>query len=374
MIPNKLITAAALTALLLAGCSKKDTSSAKAESNKVRVGYIGLTCEASIFSAVENGYFKDEGLDVELIKCDWKNYKDTLALGGYDITQHLVMYFLKPIEQGLDVKFTGGIHTGCLRVQASAKSDITTVEQLRGKRIGVPGMGTPPFVYTNRVLKRHGIDGSKEIEWKVFPVGELGLAIDKGEVDAVADSEPIGTMLLTSGKVRNVADQAVDEGDKDEYCCEVIANGKWLTANPKAAAGATRALLKGAKYVNANPTAAAQMSIDKKYLASNPQMNAVALSKLGYVPSVSKAESSVTTAANEMIAAGMLAPTTNVAELVKRAFVHLDGVTDEWIEQTEVKKVAGGSSMPTVADARRASSDPSTAKADSCCTMPVVTN
>ena len=28
------------------------------------------------------------------------------------------MYFLKPIEQGLDVKFTGGIHRGCLRVQA----------------------------------------------------------------------------------------------------------------------------------------------------------------------------------------------------------------------------------------------------------------
>ena len=243
MNPGKLITAAALTVLLIAGANQQATA---AESNKVRVGYIGLTCEASIFSAVENGYFKDEGLDVELIKCDWKNYKDTLALGGYDITQHLVMYFLKPIEQGLDVKFTGGIHTGCLRVQAAAKSDITTVEQLRGKRIGVPGMGTPPFVFANRALKRHGIDPSKEIEWKVFPVGELGLALDKGEVDAVADSEPIGSMLLTAGKVRNIADQAVDQDYKDEYCCEVVANGKWLSANPKAAAAATRALLKGA--------------------------------------------------------------------------------------------------------------------------------
>ena len=367
MIPNKLITAAALGALLLAGCSKKDTTTAKAESTKVRVGYIGLTCEASIFSAVENGYFKDEGLDVELIKCDWKNYKDTLALGGYDITQHLVMYFLKPIEQGLDVKFTGGIHTGCLRVQASAKSDITTVEQLRGKRIGVPGMGTPPFVYTNRVLKRHGIDGSKEIEWKVFPVGELGLALDKGEVDAVADSEPIGTMLLTAGKVRNVADQAVDEGYKDEYCCEVIANGKWLTANPKAAAGATRALLRGAKYVHANPAAAAQMSIDKKYLASNPQMNATALAKLGYIPSVSRAESSVTTAAKEMIAAGMLAPNTNVEELSKRAFAHLDGVSDEWIEKAEVKTVAGGQVLNGVAKADVNAK----ASLESCCAMPI---
>ena len=269
------------------------------------------------------------------------------------------------------MKFTGGIHTGCLRIQAAAKSDITTVEQLRGKRIGVPGMGTPPFVYSNRVLKRHGIDGSKEIEWKVFPVGELGLAIDKGEVDAVADSEPIGTMLLTSGKVRNVADQAVDEGYKDEYCCEVIANGKWLSANPKTAAAATRALLRGAKYVQANPMAAAEMSVDKKYLASNPKLNAIALSKLGYIPSVSRAEASVTTAAEEMIAAGMLAPNTNVAELVKRAFAHLDGVTDEWIEKTEVKKVAGGQVLPSLSDVKLAATDFANAGNASCCAMPV---
>ena len=71
-----------------------------------------------------------------LVKCDWANYKDVLALGGFDVTHHLIMYFLKPIEQGLDVKFTGGIHRGCLRVQTSTNSDIHTVEDLRGKRIG----------------------------------------------------------------------------------------------------------------------------------------------------------------------------------------------------------------------------------------------
>src|SRR3954470_13149202 len=71
------------------------------ETNKVRVGYIGLTCEAPIFTAVEKGYFKDEGLEVELVRCEWATYKDALALGRFDVTHHLVMYFLKPIEQGL---------------------------------------------------------------------------------------------------------------------------------------------------------------------------------------------------------------------------------------------------------------------------------
>src|SRR3954462_12106692 len=128
-------------ALLLGGCGKKNSSTAGGETNKIRVGYIGLTCEAPIFTAVEKGFFKEEGLDVSLVKCEWASYKDVLTLGGVDITHHLVMYFLKPIEQGLDVKFTGGIHRGCLRVQAGVKSSINSVKDLRGKRIGVPGMG-----------------------------------------------------------------------------------------------------------------------------------------------------------------------------------------------------------------------------------------
>src|SRR5689334_23640255 len=64
--------------LLLTGCHK-DTQ--VGEITKVRVGYIGLTCEAPIFTAVEKGFFKEEGLDVSLVKCEWANYKDVLALG-----------------------------------------------------------------------------------------------------------------------------------------------------------------------------------------------------------------------------------------------------------------------------------------------------
>src|SRR2546430_9473450 len=134
MRPLRSIALVTTTLFLLIGCGRNRSDSA-ANSNKVRVGYIGITCEAPIFMAVEKGFFKEEGLDPSLVKCEWANYKDVLALGGFDITHHLVMYFLKPIEQGLDVRFTGGIHRGCLRVQASTKSNIRKVSDLRGKRI-----------------------------------------------------------------------------------------------------------------------------------------------------------------------------------------------------------------------------------------------
>ena len=338
-----LFTCALLLALASLSCHKEGTAPKTAEGlTKIRVGYIGLTCEAPIYTAVEKGFFKEEGLEPELVRCQWAEYKDALALGRFDITHHLVMYFLKPIELGMDVKFTGGIHRGCLRVQAYTRGNIHTIEDLRGKRIGVPGMGTPPFVFANRVLGAHGIDPGKEIDWRVFPAGDLGLALQRGLVDAVADSEPIGSLLVEQGLVRNIADQANDAPYKDEYCCAVLVNGKFLANNPKAAAAGTRALLKAAKWVNTNPVAAAKLSVEHKYILSTPELNALALSHLQYVPSVSGAEAAVNSASLEMKKAGMLNARTDVSELSKRAFAHLDGVSDEWLNSLQVETVAGG--------------------------------
>jgi NitT/TauT family transport system substrate-binding protein len=338
------ITGVAVSVSLLvpAGCKRQETTGANGETNKVRIGYIGITCEAPLFTAVEKGFFKEEGLEVEMVRCEWATYKDALALGRYDVTHHLVMYFLKPIEQGLDVKFTGGVHRGCLRVQAPTNGNIKSIADLRGKRIGVPGMGTPPFMFASRVLGANGVDPSTEVNWRVYPAAELGLALDRGLVDAIANSEPIGSLLIASGKVRNIADQAMDAPYKDEYCCAVLVNGKFLEKNPKASAAATRAILKAAKWVDANPLAAARLSVERRYIASSVPLNAVALSRLTYVPSVQGGHDAILSAGEEMKKAGMLSGRTDVAELTRKAFVRLDGVTDDWLKSVYVEKVAGG--------------------------------
>jgi len=334
-----------LASLSLFGCGGDSAAAAPTTPDglaKIKVGYIGLTCEAPLFSAYENGFFKDEGLEVEWVKCEWSKYKDVLALGGFDITHHLIMMFLKPLEQGLNVKMTAGVHTGCLRVQTAANSEIKTMKDLKGKRIGVPGMGTPPFIFANRVMGDQGMDPGKDVEWRVYPAGELGLALSKGEVDAIADAEPIGTMLLAEGKVKNVADQAKDEPYASEYCCAIIANGTWADAHPDLTAKATRAILKGAKWVQANPRAAAQLAVDKKYVASSPELNTTAIGNLNYMPSISGGHDAMLTAATAMKACGMLQPTTDVPDLVKRAWLPQAGITDQWIGDLKVEKVAFG--------------------------------
>jgi len=58
------------------------------------------------------------------------------------------------------------------------------------------------------------------------------------------------------------------------------------------------------------------------------------------------AEESVHTAGREMKVAKMLSPETDTEALAKRAFMHLPGVTDQWIKNLEVEKIAGAQVSP----------------------------
>jgi NitT/TauT family transport system substrate-binding protein len=177
----------------------------------------------------------------------------------------------------------------------------------------------------------------------------LGLAVDKGQVDAVCDSEPIGSILLGQGKVRTIADQAEDPPYRDEYCCAVVVSGALAKRDPASAARVTRALLKGARWTEANPTAAAKLSVEKKYISASVEVNAQAISKLKYMPGIARCRTSLDLAAAEMKTAGLLKPDTNPSELAARAWLDLDGVSDDWIKGLKVESVAGGG--PAVPDA-----------------------
>lgn len=340
-------------ALCMAGCGGGGEPAANSRaagepgaSRPLKVAYLGLTCEAAMFVAHEKGFFKEEGLEIEFVKTDWDGLRDGLGLGRFDANYTLIMYLLKPIEQGLDVKITGGVHSGCLRVQVSPDSPIQNVAELKGKTIGIPTMGSPPFLFASRALAAAGLNPQKDVNWVVVAPEVTGLALEKKQVDAVADSEPIGVILESQGKVRTIADQAVDVPYRDEYCCATVVSGQLAKSNPEAAAKVTRAMLKGALWVEKNPTAAAKLAVEKKYVAASAELNAQAIHKLRYMPGVTKCRDSVGQAAHDMKAAGLLNASTDPDELAKRAWLDLPDVNDSWISGLQVEQIAGGGAPP----------------------------
>jgi NitT/TauT family transport system substrate-binding protein len=225
------------------------------------------------------------------------------------------------------------------------------VEDLKGKRIGISHMGAPPFLFASRVLANHGLDPKNDVTWITFPADAMALALDQKRVDAVANSEPIGTILLANEKARKIVDMSEDLPYSEEFCCVTAVNAQFAANNPKAAAAATKALLKGAKWVAANKTAAAKLAVEKGYLAATAELNAQAIRDLKYIPGVTKARADILQIAKEMRQAAFLNARTDPEELVKKAWLDLDGVTDDWIKGIEVEKIAGGGDPPRLAPA-----------------------
>jgi NitT/TauT family transport system substrate-binding protein len=335
-------------ALLVVGCQSgsKPGGSADGDPGPVKVAYLGLTCEAPIYVAHEKGMFKEQGVDVEIVKTDWDGLREGLASGHFQANHTLLMYVLKGIEKGSDIKITAGVHTGCLRVQVPKDSPMKGVAELRGKKIGVPNnVGSPPAMFCSRTLAAAGIDPSleaRQVTLVALPPEQLGQRLEQGEIDAIATSDPIGTILEGKKVVKTIADQAVDAPYADEYCCVVVVNGEFARQHPAAATKVTKAILKGAKWVQENPKAAAELGVEKKYVAASVEINTQALAALKYLPGVAKGKASVEQAAMDMKRAKLLAESTSPAALAKRAWLDLDGVTDEWIVAQAVDRVEGG--------------------------------
>lgn len=339
-----MVLIAAGFALSPAGCGKSQNAT-EGDPGKIKVAYLGLTCEAPIFVAQEKGMFTEQGIDVEIVKTDWDGLREGLASGQFQANHTLVMYILKGVEKGSDFKITAGVHTGCLRVQVARNSPIKSVAELKGKKIGVPtNIGSPPAMFASRTLAAAGIDPSveaKEVTWVAMEPGLLGQRLQQGELDAVATSDPIGTILEGNKITKTIADQAKDQPYADEYCCAVVVNGEFSRKYPSAATKVTKAILKGAKWVQENPKAAAELGIEKKYITAKVEINTQALMQLRYVPAVAKAKQSVEQAAADMKRAKLLGASTDPAALAKRTWADLDGVTDEWIVAQNVDRIEG---------------------------------
>ena len=314
-------------AFLAAGCGGSQPAQPQSQGlKKIRLGYAGGACESFIFSAYEKGFFKEQGLEVELVKVDFETLKEALTTGKIDAANGMVMKWVKPFEQGVNAVFTTGIHTGCIQLLVPANSDIKTVADLKGKVIGNNGMGDGPMVFTMRALFSAGIDPKKDVQWRAYPATELEGVLDRGEVAAITLSDPVAQMIIEKGKARKLLNTAEDSPYKNEYCCMATISGKLLKEDPAAAAAVTRALMQGAQWVADNQDEAAKLMVEKKYVPGNVQLIAKLLKTYNYIPSVDGGQKAVDLAVSEMKSIGVLDAQTDPKELKEKVFVRLDGV------------------------------------------------
>lgn len=280
-----LFSAILLTAaLVLSGCGTAQTAGGtKNDTNSngslhAVVGYWGGTCESPIFVAYENGYFKEAGLDVDLLKIT-SDVAPLMAKGELDVYELTPDQF-KPMEQGLGVKIIDSLHKGCIQGAASAKSGIKTVADLEGKTVAA-AVGSIPQIQISSQMVKLGLD-PKKVNWVTYPPAQMEQALDKGEIDAFATYDPWPEIAVQHGSVRFFSN-TYDEGLKDYLCCFVGMNEKTLEKNPEIAKRMCQAFKKATEYLAAHPQEAAQMEMDKGYIAGDAALNTKLISDYTWV-------------------------------------------------------------------------------------------
>ncbi len=288
---------------------------------KITVAYAGGTCEAPAFVAYHNGIFKEEGLDVNFVQMGFEDLKSGLASGKVSGTVGNFAWF-KPIEQGLQIKITGGLHAGCINAVAPPDSGIASIADLKGKTIGVDAIGGGPMIILSIELKKKGIDPKTDVQWKAYPPAQLEAAIDKKEIQAFIVWDPFGADLVKNKKYVQLLGNGSDEPYKSGYCCYSVVSNKLVENDPEAAAAFTRAVLRAAEWVGLHTREAAQLEVDQKYVAISVDEDEEFIKQYVWKPGVKDAAKDVKFFIEQTKDQGILDPSTDVNELFKNAFYY----------------------------------------------------
>nr|WP_294548125.1 ABC transporter substrate-binding protein [uncultured Rhodopila sp.] len=248
-----------LSALSLAGlvppavrALAQDTPRLEGPPRKVTLAWMPTAlCMIAIPVADKKGFFTKHNLDVEFV--NWAGSTDLLleaiSTGKADAGVGMILRWLKPLEQGFDVKLTAGTHGGCMHILAGSDSGLKGITDLRKKRLGVGDVSGVDKNFFSIVLKKHGIDPDNDVEWKQFPPDMLGEALQKGEIDALSTSDPLAFILKHNNNLIEVTNN-LENGYENLSCCVLGIRGSLIRSDRPVAAALTRAVIEAAQWAS----------------------------------------------------------------------------------------------------------------------------
>jgi ABC-type nitrate/sulfonate/bicarbonate transport system substrate-binding protein len=162
------------------------------------------------YVAADQGFFKDNGLDATLTKVD---NKTNLVAGlghNFDFGVTYPPTVIAAISNGLDIQavaganLAGGDVPGGMALLVPPDSDITSADQLSGKRIGAGTVNGVTHLMTLSWLKSMGVQPDS-VTGVALSLATIGDQMKAGRIDAGELTEPYITQLTEQG-FKNLGD------------------------------------------------------------------------------------------------------------------------------------------------------------------------
>jgi len=234
---------------------------------KIRVGYWPIAAGLPFYAAVEQGYFKAAGIDVEVQRyagaqqimeamlaerCDGSangTGSANIAIGEIAAPGSFKIFCSNPsnAKNVLD------------QVLVPAASTAKTMADLRGKRVA-SGPGIQNVTLAKTVLERGGATGATVVE---LPIGQHVAALAAGQVDGCYTLEPTGTIGRLNGSTRVlesgvIAKYVLGDPMAPWFGGSASLTSSFIKKNPEVAKKFIGAYAQGVQYVRTKPAEARQ--------------------------------------------------------------------------------------------------------------------
>jgi NitT/TauT family transport system substrate-binding protein len=284
-------------------------------------------CTVGVPVAQTKGYFEKRNLAVELVNFGGSTDQllEAIATGKADAGIGMALRWLKPLEQGFDVRITTATHGGCMRLLAAKASGIARLEDLKGKVVGASDMAAPDKNFFSIRLAKLGIDPIKDVQWKVYPADLLPVALQKGEVQAFTQGDPLGWVVRDRDGLTEVATNLTGEY-AHRACCVLGVRGSLIRDDREAAAAITEAILEAQEFVTANPDEAAAIFAPYSPVAKPGQLAAMLRSHThNHHPVGADLRQEIAAYVEELKAISVIKPATNAERFSDKVYANVLG-------------------------------------------------
>lgn len=249
----------------------------------LRVGALAIVSHIAVQAAVENGYFRDEGVKAEIqLLAGTPHIISALVGGSLEAATTAYPSLFAAQEAGMELIVVSGNHrevgyprpyTGLL---VREDSGIRTIKDLEGKIVAVAGIKTMDYAVQAELMSRAGAD-PKKVQWTEMPFPTQGAALRAKTVDAFLGVDPFYTVELEQGGVRSISNHFADIHPKFPVGGWVVMES-WRKKNPEMVEGFARAIAKGIDFLSRYPEKRGEIVV--RYTRMKPELAA----KLQFYP------------------------------------------------------------------------------------------
>jgi NitT/TauT family transport system substrate-binding protein len=289
-------------AALVAGLAPSAFAQAKPEKSKVTLGVGGkpLLYYLPLTIAERKGFFKEEGLDVE-INDFGGGAKSLQALigGSVDVVTGAYEHTIRMQAKGQDVRAItelGRFPAIVIAVKKDKAGQVKSAADFKGLKIGVTAPGSSTALTAQYAMVKAGL---KPTDAAIIGIGSGAsgvAAMQKGEIDVISHLDPVIAKLEADGDIVVLIDTRTEAGTRALFggsnpAATLYSKKEFIDANPGTTQALVNAFMKSLKWLQtAKPqdvadTVPAEYHLGDKALYLKAVQNSLeSYSRTGIVP------------------------------------------------------------------------------------------